>query len=55
MAARAILAATPDSAHGLLVVAAETNFVYGLDAVSGVPVWSRAFGKAVLQMPWSGE
>ena len=36
----------PLVANGVLVVATETNHVYGLDPETGEPLWSRAFGPA---------
>lgn len=36
----------PGAAHALVVVATDSNAVYGLDATTGRPVWQRALGPA---------
>ena len=38
------------AAHGLLVVATDSDTVYGLDAVTGAQVWSRVLGTPVQQI-----
>ncbi|PTB22294.1 hypothetical protein C9I57_00340 [Trinickia symbiotica] len=37
----------PGAAHGLLIVATESNSVYALDAMTGHPVWRAALGAPV--------